>query len=160
MFRACVACWLLPCHWATLHRAHTTPSSLHPPFRNSYTLMRPALRLLFSKLNIPSCLNFSSWVRCSSLFNTFICPLLSCTGEVPSTLRCHLTNAEQKGKIISSSAHWRQTFHFFSLIPSFSLISTHQMMYSAQPCLHWSLLLLNDKNYLIKLIIKYFTANL
>lgn len=113
---SCVA-WLLPCHWATLQRAHPAPNSLHPPFRYLYTLMRPVLSLLFSRLNIPSCLSFFSWVRCSSPFYTFVCPHLSCTGEVPSTLRCGLTNAEQKGKI--TSPHPTGNKHFIFLNTQF-----------------------------------------
>lgn len=113
-FRARVACWLLPCHWATLHRAHTAPPSLHPPFSCLYTLMRPALGLLFSRLIIPSCPNIFSWPRCSSPFNTFAGPHLSCTGEGPSTRRCGLTSAQQKGKILSPQPTGNKHFTFFS----------------------------------------------
>lgn len=47
------------------------PITKHPwkksgcPFALFYTLTRPLLSLLFSRLNSPSTLNLSSWVRCS-----------------------------------------------------------------------------------------------
>ena len=47
------------------------PITKHPwkksgcPFALFYTLTRPLLSLLFSRLNSPSSLNLSSWVRCS-----------------------------------------------------------------------------------------------
>lgn len=141
---SCVA-WLLPCHWATLQRAHPAPNSLHPPFRYLYTLMRPVLSLLFSRLNIPSCLSFFSWVRCSSPFYTFYISLALGRCPVHLDVASPMLNRREKSHPLTPLA----TNISFFLTPSFSLISTHQMMYSAQPCRHWSLLLLNDKNYLI-----------
>lgn len=49
-----------------------SPSSLQPPFRNLYALVRSPLSLLFSKLNSPSFLSLFSQERCSDLLIIFM----------------------------------------------------------------------------------------
>ena len=48
------------------------PSSLHPPFRYLYKLVRSPLSFLVSRLNSPSSLSLSSHVRCSTPFIIFV----------------------------------------------------------------------------------------
>ena len=48
------------------------PSSLHPPFRYLYQLVRSPLSFLVSRLNSPSSLSLASHVRCSTPFIIFV----------------------------------------------------------------------------------------
>ena len=95
------------------------PSSLQPPFRPFYTLIRSPLSLLFTRLNSPSLLSLSSEERCSSASDIFMALCWTLSRTCISLLyraaqnrtqcpRCGITSAKQRGRI-TTSACWQNS---------------------------------------------------
>uniref|UniRef100_A0A8B9QH24 Glycoprotein endo-alpha-1,2-mannosidase n=2 Tax=Apteryx owenii TaxID=8824 RepID=A0A8B9QH24_APTOW len=62
------------------------PSSLDPPIRYLYLLIRISLSLLFSRLNRPSSLSFFSYKQCSSPLIVFVALCWTCSSRSVSVL--------------------------------------------------------------------------
>lgn len=86
-------------HWEVL-----APSSLHPCIRCLYTWVRHSLCLLFSKLNRPSSLSFSSYHTCSSPFIIFMALCWSLSSMSMSLILGSLRTAR-----VTSADQWEGT---------------------------------------------------